>query len=203
MARRNNPVVAVLDGNRPEALGLRELILRVKPKAHVLIYHHPSEFFGEDSDGIDILCIEESALVLLGDKFRNKKYQIIPIVRRERNVEEALSSAEGEITVLCSEWREETLRKHISEAFDRNQEKRSLENEKGLSRRELDVLKEVARGYTNKEIADKLDISMNTVMTHRKNITAKLNIKTVSGLTFYALMNNLITGDEMENKGTE
>ena len=48
------------------------------------------------------------------------------------------------------------------------------------------------------EIADKLNISLNTVLTHRKNITAKLGIKTVSGLTFYAIMNGIISGDDIE-----
>ena len=51
---------------------------------------------------------------------------------------------------------------------------------------------------TNKEIADKLNISLNTVLSHRKNITTKLGIKTVSGLTFYAIMNGIISGDDIE-----
>ena len=61
-----------------------------------------------------------------------------------------------------------------------------------LSQREKDVLRLIARGYLNKEIANELFISINTVLTHRKNITAKLGIKSVSGLTFYAMMNGLI-----------
>lgn len=61
-----------------------------------------------------------------------------------------------------------------------------------LSDRELDIVREVALGKTNKEIADKLFISAHTVITHRKNITRKLGIKTVSGLTVYALLNKLI-----------
>ena len=62
-----------------------------------------------------------------------------------------------------------------------------------LSQREVEVLRLVASGYINKEIADNLNISLNTVLTHRKNITAKLGIKSVSGLTFYAMMNGLVT----------
>ncbi len=62
----------------------------------------------------------------------------------------------------------------------------------GLSRRELEVLQLVACGYLNKEIADKLSISMHTVISHRQNITQKLQIKTVPGLTIYALLNDLI-----------
>ncbi|MDE6409047.1 MAG: helix-turn-helix transcriptional regulator [Muribaculaceae bacterium] len=61
-----------------------------------------------------------------------------------------------------------------------------------LSIREKEVLKELARGKTNKEIADILSISVNTVITHRKNISTKLGIKSVSGLSLYALMNGVI-----------
>lgn len=65
-----------------------------------------------------------------------------------------------------------------------------------LSDREKDVLKAVALGFSNKEIADQLFISINTVITHRKNITSKLGIKTISGLTVYALMHHIIKAEE-------
>lgn len=61
-----------------------------------------------------------------------------------------------------------------------------------LSQREIQVLTLVVSGIINKEIATRLNISLNTVLTHRKNITAKLGIKTVSGLTLYALMHGYI-----------
>ncbi len=66
-----------------------------------------------------------------------------------------------------------------------------------LSSREQDVLKQVAMGYTNQEIADHLHISRHTVISHRKNITSKLGIKTVSGLTVYAVLNDLIPKDQI------
>ncbi|PLX07937.1 MAG: hypothetical protein C0598_12800 [Marinilabiliales bacterium] len=66
-----------------------------------------------------------------------------------------------------------------------------------LSKRELVILKEVVKGLTNQEVADKLFLSIHTVMTHRKNITKKLGIKTVSGLMVYALMNNIIDINEV------
>jgi DNA-binding NarL/FixJ family response regulator len=65
-----------------------------------------------------------------------------------------------------------------------------------ISDRERDVLRLVAQGLTNKEIADRLFISSHTVITHRKNITAKLGIRTIAGLTMYALMNRLIIPEE-------
>ena len=61
-----------------------------------------------------------------------------------------------------------------------------------LSKRETDVLVAVAKGMMNKEIADQMNISIHTVISHRKNITRKTGLKSVSGLTVYALLNNLI-----------
>jgi DNA-binding NarL/FixJ family response regulator len=62
-----------------------------------------------------------------------------------------------------------------------------------LSERETDVLKLLATGLANKEIADKLNISINTVITHRKNISQKTGIRSVSGLTIFAVTQKLIT----------
>lgn len=76
-----------------------------------------------------------------------------------------------------------------------NREIEKKENDIELSRREKDVLVEIAKGLTNKEISEKLHLSVNTVMTHRKNITRKTNIKSVSGLTVYALLNGFVDID--------
>ncbi len=62
-----------------------------------------------------------------------------------------------------------------------------------LTKREIDVLKLISAGFTNKAIADKLSISINTVLSHRKKIVAKTGIKTVSGLTFYCISQGLIS----------
>lgn len=66
-----------------------------------------------------------------------------------------------------------------------------------LSSREIEVLKLVAKGRINKHIADMLSISLHTVISHRKNITAKLGIKTVSGLTMYAVLNGLVSSKDI------
>ena len=88
-----------------------------------------------------------------------------------------------------------------------NQVKRTLNSEvvregepegEILSDRETDVLKLLATGLSNKEIADVLNISINTVITHRKNISQKTGIKSVSGLTIYAVVKKLITIDNIK-----
>jgi DNA-binding CsgD family transcriptional regulator len=68
-----------------------------------------------------------------------------------------------------------------------------------LSEREKTILKLVARGMTNKEIADRLFLSVHTVITHRKNITGKIGIKTISGLTVYAILRNIISLEELKS----
>ncbi|MBR5891524.1 MAG: response regulator transcription factor [Bacteroidaceae bacterium] len=61
-----------------------------------------------------------------------------------------------------------------------------------LSSRERDILVAIAKGKTNKEIADEFCISIYTVISHRRNISRKLGINSISGLTVYAIMNKLI-----------
>jgi len=77
---------------------------------------------------------------------------------------------------------------HLKHSKNIKAKKNSLE----LTDRETEVVKLVALGKTNKEIADELSISFHTVISHRKNITEKLGIKTISGLTVYAILNKLI-----------
>ncbi|MBR1504492.1 MAG: helix-turn-helix transcriptional regulator [Prevotella sp.] len=66
------------------------------------------------------------------------------------------------------------------------------ENGEVLSDREKDVVVCVVQGMQNKEIADHLFISINTVITHRRNIARKLQIHSPAGLTIYAIVNGLV-----------
>jgi DNA-binding NarL/FixJ family response regulator len=81
--------------------------------------------------------------------------------------------------------------------YEKEQEPKGIEFST-LSEREIEVLKAIALGLPNKLIADKLCISVHTVVTHRKNITNKLGIKSISGLTVYALLNKIIQADEVK-----
>lgn len=81
--------------------------------------------------------------------------------------------------------------------FAHDAERQDKSDDVELSKREIDVLVAVAKGMMNKEIADQMNISIHTVISHRKNITRKTGIKSVSGLTVYALLNNLIDENEV------
>ena len=70
--------------------------------------------------------------------------------------------------------------------------KSGAQNSELLSDRERDVIVALVQGMQNKEIADHLCISVNTVITHRRNIARKLQIHSPAGLTIYAIVNNLV-----------
>jgi regulator of cell morphogenesis and NO signaling len=67
-----------------------------------------------------------------------------------------------------------------------------------LSSREIDVLIQIVKGLSNKEIADVLCLSTHTVMSHRKNIVRKLNIHSTAGLTIYAIVNGIVNLDNID-----
>jgi len=98
--------------------------------------------------------------------------------------------------IYLDESKEELIQKFenlLTPYFKNLKDPRNLE----LSDREKTIVRYVATGMTNKEIADKLFLSAHTVITHRKNISRKLNIKSASGLTVYAIVNNIISIDEI------
>ena len=88
--------------------------------------------------------------------------------------------------------------KEIEEALNQNQEKKS--DEGALSDRETDVLVHIVHGLTNKEIAAKMFLSVHTVNTHRKNIMNKLKIHSPAGLTIYAIVNKLVSIEDLDIK---
>ncbi len=74
------------------------------------------------------------------------------------------------------------------------------ENEKddNLTKREIEVLSGIVNGMINKEIADSLNISIHTVVRHRKNITTKTGIRSQSGLTIYAISKNIVNIEDLK-----
>ncbi|MFW5584856.1 MAG: response regulator transcription factor [Bacteroidales bacterium] len=67
-----------------------------------------------------------------------------------------------------------------------------------MSEREKEIVHYAVCGLTNKEIAARLYISFNTVLTHRKNISRKLDIHSLAGLTIYAIANGIVDIDEVK-----
>lgn len=74
------------------------------------------------------------------------------------------------------------------------------EKSSALSQREKDVVVSIAKGMSNKEIAAQMNVSVNTVMTHRRNISAKLKIHSPAGITIYAIVSKLVKLEEIRTQ---
>lgn len=111
------------------------------------------------------------------------------------NNEEWLSlhaQVEEEIFIPAVRRLEQKLKQSDVTAKISNMIGKNVDGTEALGEREKDVIVALVQGMTNKEIADHLCISVNTVITHRRNIARKLQIHSPAGLTIYAIVNNLV-----------
>lgn len=152
------------------------------------------EFFPQ----IDVVCEMSQCVeshIYITDSATYASMQDFFITRRARCLVVSSRNSESESPRIIST--ETPLEKIVDEITSlinlaRSCDDGSQTGNEELSAREIQVLTLIVSGAINKEIAAKLNISLNTVLTHRKNITTKLGIKTVSGLTLYSLMHGYI-----------
>ena len=131
----------------------------------------------------DLYITDSETFALSLNAFLPKRQHLVIIANNE-------PSEDGDHTIINRYAGEEAIIAKLSHIIRQADMDTSSANE--LSQREIEVLCLIAQGHLNKEIADKLNISINTVLSHRKNITSKLGIKSVSGLSVYAMMNGYI-----------
>ncbi|MCE5345709.1 MAG: response regulator transcription factor [Bacteroidales bacterium] len=104
---------------------------------------------------------------------------------------ETLATLDGVIQISDSQ---EIISSTVEKLLN-NTANNSLLPSENLTERETEVLQQLVAGLSNKEIADKLNISIHTVISHRKNIVQKTGIRSQSGLVIYAISNHIITLD--------
>lgn len=175
-------IFVILDDDTLSALGLKYL-LRKYFDAEVKIAQDRESIDSNDSSST-VYFVTPRIYVEMVDFFFPRRQRIIVVGNGEKCQLDSFSS-ESDII--------EHLRKIIT-SYELSDNSSSSE----LSPRENEVLRLVAMGYINKEIADKLNISINTVLSHRKNISSKLGIKSVSGLSVYAMMNGYISENDLK-----
>ena len=186
-----NKHIAIILSDTLRSFGLQALLSHYFAPVEVLHYTSFDSMMSADGDDtFDYYFTDSDTLVMNSDFFLPRRSKTIVLIEQEKKTSASTN-------LLCVHSSEEVIIEQIQELFNNEPSSSISENNKELSTREIDVLQLIVKGITNKEIADKLNISLNTVLTHRKNLTSKLGIKTVSGLTFYAIMNGLVSGDEI------
>ena len=190
----NRPKIAIIDPNTLSVLGLKSILQTVMPIMTVdtfgsfaeLEANHPEQFF-HYFVAMNVV-LEHKAFFL-----DQRKKTIVLTLSRET------TSQLSEFHSLCINVPEEELVRSLlmleqhAHGHGQNlpQMPKALQR-KILSDREIEVMSLIVQGYINKEIADKLNISLSTVITHRKNIMDKLGLRSVSALTIYAVTHNYV-----------
>lgn len=139
-----------------------------------------------DASAVDIVCVfcDDQAVQSIPAVFAGRKSRVVILRDSE--------SEHPRYPVLNVRDHHETLIGRLAAMLEQIRGGRPKRNS-ALSEREVSVLIFLARGLINKEIAEQLGISVHTVISHRKNISAKLGIRTVSGLTVYATINGYVS----------
>lgn len=182
-------------------LGIKNMlsVIGVDPELFEAINYNDIESKLRDEIKLDFIIISDDIIDSPKDFYLSEINSLCPCSKLMVIGDEIINNCPCSHFVLNSDSQREVLKKFQSFFFEPAKTKSPQENDNlVLSEREIDILKLVALGYTNKEIAEELYISVNTVITHRKNLTEKLGIKTISGITVYAIMNNLINPDDVK-----
>ena len=191
---KNRPKISIIDPNTLSALGLKAILQNVMPIMTVDIYGSVSELQANDADSY-FHYFTAMAVVLENMQFFTERKRKTIVLTLSLDTMSQLSDFKS----LCVNVPESELVKSLlileQHAHGRGEHLPPMPeilNKKILSDREIEVMSLIVQGYINKEIADKLNIGLATVITHRKNIMDKLGMKSVSALTIYAVMHGYV-----------
>ena len=188
------PKVAVIDANTLAVLGLKQLLLNIMPIMSVDTFGSMAELEANQPDTYMHYFVSMD-IVLSNRPFFSE--------RRRKTIVLTLSLSENsqlsDFHSLCINQPEPHLIRQLLQleqhAHGQGQHLPPIPQilqHKILTDREIEVMALIVQGYINKEIADRLNIGLTTVITHRKNIMEKLGLKSVSALTIYAVMHGYV-----------
>ena len=186
-----NPEIAIVEPNILTAIGLRELLEKVIPQAVVRTFRSFAELVDDTPDMYAHYFISSQIYFEHTAFFLERRPKTIVLAGGPAPV---LPAGIPAVNVYQDE---KSLVKSILQLHSHGHPHTYGKEASLLSAREAEVLVLIAKGLLNKEIAEKLNISLTTVITHRKNIVEKLGIKSASGLAIYAVMQGYVEADRL------
>ncbi len=184
--------IAIIDANTLTATGLRTIIQDLIPRLEIDCFSSYQSIAIQDPDQYVHYFVSANEVVNNMSFFNDhKKKTIILTTSQAAEISDfhCLSTNVTESQFVKSFLQ---LFQHAHPKDDNMPSPPQKKSKSLLSNRELEVMALIVQGYINKEIADKLNIGLTTVITHRKNIMDKLGFKSVSALTIYAVMNGYV-----------
>lgn len=198
MEKRGKYKVLLVEPSEIIAGGLKEILRRSADFEVVNAISSPGYYSAQQGD-VDIIIVNPSVVnyderMDVRSVFAGERERLTFVALTYTNFDEnVLRQYDGSIGIYDSASR--IAQKLHSAMEEAELSPKSDLNE--LSTRERDILISVAKGCTNKEIADEFKISVYTVISHRRNISRKLGINSIPGLTVYAIMNKLVDLSEL------
>ena len=201
-----SPEIAIIDANTLTCMGLRGLIERMMPMATVRTFNGFELFVRDTPDMYVHYFISTQTLLEHSAFFLERKGKTIVLTNGHSGTLQTshfhtldIYQSEDRMVraLLQLQQHAHAHGRHLPQGMRQGEEGSVPGDPNGLSSREIEVLTLIVRGLTNKGIADRLHISTTTVISHRKNIMEKLNVRSVSGLTIYAVMNGYIEADRI------
>ncbi|MBQ4520412.1 MAG: helix-turn-helix transcriptional regulator [Bacteroidaceae bacterium] len=191
------PEFAIIDPNTFSCIGLKSLLETIFPKVIVRCFN-TFEMLIDDTPDMYIHYFVSSSVVLEHTSFfLERKHKTIVLVNGENN---ASFNNFHTLNINLPEHKLASALIQLHEhAHGRKKTYKTIRKKENfpLSKREVEVLVLIVHGLINKEIANRLNISLTTVISHRKNITEKLGIRSISGLTVYAIINGLVEANQI------
>ncbi len=202
------PSLAIINANTLEATGLKSILCDIVPKVTVSTFRSMSELQQAMDDGEQFVHFFVSPQIVLAnsDFFLERIRQTIVLTTQPvggkllehfRCLSSSMSEHDLIKAVLSMHQMAHGGHNHASFHHGTIPEQEINDYTVDISPREREVLSLVARGFLNKEIADKLCISLTTVISHRKNICEKLHLHSVSSLTIYAVTHGIVRIEEI------
>lgn len=184
--------IAIITPDTLSAIGLRQILKEICEDCIIRTFPDFGTFADDTPDMYSWYFVSSQTYVLYNAFFLPRKHKTVILMHGVSGT--VLPAGNHILNIFLPERR---MRMELSKFISGDVMLPAPEDDKELSAREIEVLTLVCKGYINKEIAEKLNISLTTVITHRKNITEKLGIKSVSGLTMYAVMNGYVEADSI------
>lgn len=194
MKLEGRPHIAIIDSNTLAVLGLKQLLQNVMPIITVDSFGSMAELMANNPEQFMHYFVSMNIVLENRAFFSERKRQTIVLTLSLSDNNQLTDFHSLCINVPESELVRSLLTlQHMGHGDGRNMpEMPKILQQKILSDREIEVMSLIVQGYINKEIADKLNIGLSTVITHRKNIMEKLGMKSVSALTIYAVMHGYV-----------
>lgn len=190
------PEIAIIEQNTLAALGLRTIVEELLPEAILRVFPSFERLIDDTPDMYAHYFVSAQIYFAHTSFFLERKPKTIVLSAGEQPVLGGIPT----LNIFLSQDRlvKSILRlRSYGHGGRQSSQTAPVDAEHDLSPREIEVLILITKGLINKEIADKLNISLTTVISHRKNITGKLGIKSVSGLAVYAVMHGYVEADSI------